>query len=152
MRNIHEHKRVFIGSQRDICKATFVGGDIIDKVVPVRGCGPEGRVAPVLDGRTAWLALTGRGGVGKTATARAVIAELRDCTDRRGGRLVLLAGECPEAKGEKADAAYAPFQKALARYFEVNLLAPPEAQLEHIDSALDGLFESVVPFSGLRRK
>ncbi|MHC5056769.1 MAG: ATP-binding protein [Planctomycetota bacterium] len=104
-------------------------------------------ISPAFKSRTAWLALSGDQGIGKTATARAVIAGLRTAVGREGGRLVLLAGECPEKMGEGTP--YAPFQKALSRHFKVDLLASPEEQLSHIDSALDQLFDSVVPFSGL---
>lgn len=103
-------------------------------------------VAGVRSGRTVWLSLAGEAGVGKTALANALVAEL----GRDLGAITVLQGDCPEAGSEGLTSVpYAPFRKALAREFNVDLLAPPEGQLRCLDQALDGVFDSVVPFGGL---
>ena len=95
--------------------------------------------------QTTILALTGPGGRGKTATARAVVAYLRKAL--RKDCLQVLEGACPQPLGEPTP--YAPFREALAEHFGLNLLAPPGHQTSAIDAAVDGIFDSVVPFSGL---
>ena len=109
------------------------------------------RADPFVEGATVWMGLTGPAGCGKTATANAVITEAIKKLKKEGRDTALLQGECPERisenKGESI--AYAPFKTALAQYFDINILAPPEKQLEQIDTALKGIFESAVPFSGL---
>ncbi|MBT4502083.1 MAG: AAA family ATPase [Gemmatimonadetes bacterium] len=107
------------------------------------------RVEPLLGERTTRLALYGPAGRGKTAMARALIGKLRQDSGKRRRKIALLAGECPQPLEKKVEVSYAPFQQALARHFRVNILTPPEAQMTQIDSALEGLFDSVVPFAGL---
>ena len=55
----------------------------------------------------------------------------------------LLHGECPaqDAEIKTALTPYAPFQKALARHFQINLLARPEGQIDKIASAFTGIVE-----------
>ena len=109
------------------------------------------QVETVMQGRTVWLGLTGPTGVGKTATANAVISGLQDKIRESGNDMITLKGDCPEYKAEEMGEAkpYNPFQKALARYFGVDIFAPPEEQLLLIDSALEGIFSSAIPFAGL---
>jgi len=101
-------------------------------------------VRPLLEGETVWLVLTGSNGVGKTSTADALIKELREMLKKDGRSMVLLQGECPEKISSVKP--YAPFTKALARHFGINMLSPKEGQLEQINSALEGIV-SMVPFA-----
>ncbi len=101
-------------------------------------------VEPFLQGKTAWLQLTGPNGAGKTATAAALIAEITATSRRAGKEPKLHKGECTRATGDPIP--YAPFQKLLVSYFGINLAAPPEPQLQQIDTALGSLLESVIPF------
>ena len=105
------------------------------------------KAALLLKGKTVWLALVGENGVGKTATANALIEEIRRKLSAKKENLVLLNGECPQETGQQS--AFIPFQKALSRYFGINLQADTNSQMQLVDTALDGLFESVVPFSSL---
>ena len=112
------------------------------------------KVKPVIDGKTSWLLLTGPAGAGKTATAAAIISELEldlsklDLAKKDNKHVALLHGECPaqDAEIKTALTPYAPFQKALARHFQINLLARPEGQIHKIDSAFTGIFELTMPF------
>ena len=99
----------------------------------------------VSEKKCTYLALTGPGGRGKTAMAQSLLEALQTTVGLQGCNI--LAGHCLDEIGEKA--AYAPFSQALAGFFGVNVFAPPEEQMAHVDSVLDGLFDSVVPFSGL---
>ncbi len=102
---------------------------------------------PFFENHTAWLALTGAAGIGKTATAVEVIGKLKKESNDQGIRIEELFGECPEPAGE-VQVAYAPFQQALARHFHINLLAPSENQVKKMESALDGILDTI-PFSNL---
>ena len=119
--------------------------------VPLESVGPVFEKAQrVLDGRNTRVLLCGEAGVGKTALATAVVAHLRQAAGD-GGAVILLRGDCPEmvADGTGTVAPYAPFRKALSAHFGINVLQPPGEQLRQLDSALDGLFDAVIPFSGL---
>ena len=104
-------------------------------------------VEPVLDGRTVHLALHGPRGCGLSATAGAIADDLAEGLAERDREAVRMCGECSQAVGEPRP--YGPFQKALAKHFEIELLATPESQLAEIDAALGEVFQSVVPFAGI---
>ncbi len=105
------------------------------------------RLSPLEDGHTAWLGLTGASGTGKTATARALIAELRE-TERAG---YVLRGTCSEPLERGEPSSYEPFQEALKRHFKIGVLDNPDlaAQHQRINEALDGLFDAFVPFASM---
>ena len=105
------------------------------------------QVHPLNQGETITMSLISPSGSGKTATAEAIIRKLK----QENANIEVLAGKCPPENpdGSKEIVPYAPFRKALASYFGINILSPPENQLQHIDDMLGGIFESVVPFSGL---
>ncbi len=102
---------------------------------------------PLLTGRSAHLALHGPGGCGLTSTARALADDVAEVLQRGGRELIYMTGECSHASGEPIP--YGPFQKALARHFEIERLATPQSQLAGIDDALGDVFQSVIPFAGI---
>jgi len=99
------------------------------------------------EGRTAWLGLTGASGTGKTATAEALIADL--CENNQAG--YVLRGTCTEPLEQGERSAYNPFQEALKRHFKIGVLANPNLAAQHkrINEALDGLFDTFVPFASV---
>lgn len=99
------------------------------------------------ENKTCRAVLTGPSGRGKSANSAALINELKNIFESKNTNVKIMKGECPEPLGENI--AYAPFQKALSRCFDINLLSSEESQLRHLDSLLDEMFESVVPFSGI---
>ena len=105
----------------------------------------ERMISFLLENKCTVLALTGPGGRGKTALAQSLLETLQNAGGFQGCNV--LVGNCLDEIGEKA--VYAPFSQALAGFFGVNVFSPPEEQMAHVDSVLDGLFDSVVPFSGL---
>jgi len=105
------------------------------------------RFEPLLAGKTVHLALWGSGGCGLTSTSQTLGNEIVSELVQRGREAVAMTGECPQAVGEPIP--YAPFQKALAQHFEVELLATPDASDNEMDAALGEVFQSVVPFAGI---
>ena len=97
-----------------------------------------------------WLGLIGHAGIGKSATAEALIDQLANEIIDKGSKVTILRGDCPEKESPDSQVIpYAPFQQVLRKYFNINSFTVPEEHLEFIDNALDGIFESFVPFSGL---
>ena len=104
---------------------------------------------PLGNEHTVWLGIEGEQGRGKTSMAGALLRHLRDADSGRH-ELLVLEGACPiPAHGQTSGQPYAPFQQALARHFKVDLLQPPNDQLAEALGALDGLFDNLLPFSGL---
>jgi tetratricopeptide (TPR) repeat protein len=93
--------------------------------------------------RNAILGLYGPAGRGKSALAEALVNEAAKNAE-------ILRAECPEIlDGQASHTPYFPFQAALSAKYDVQLTAPAQSQMKNLNSVVDGLFESVVPFSGL---
>ena len=106
----------------------------------------------ILDGKPLRRLLVGPSGTGKSATARSVIQTLEKQSLNQKMELVVLSGKCPpphDGENQVSVTPYAPFQEALAKQFDIDLFSSAEGQLSQLDDALDGIFESAIPFSGL---
>jgi len=99
-----------------------------------------------------FLSLVGKSGSGKTATAQALFQTLKSQGELIDQDLTVLSGTCSikeNSQTETNGSPFEPFQQALAEVFSIDLFASVKGQIEKIDQALDGLFESVVPFANL---
>ena len=67
------------------------------------------------------------------ATATAIADDLAEALGEEGLEAIKMFGECSHAAGEPTP--YGPFQKALARHFEIELLSAPRSKLAEIDAA-----------------
>ena len=105
------------------------------------------RLRCVLAGHTVRIGLAGGSGVGKTATANALIKRLSSQFKHPEEELVLLQGAC--SKSEGIERSYEPFRQALAGYFAVNLAGERDSQVQKLASAVGDAFTSVVPFSDI---
>ncbi|MCB9873191.1 MAG: AAA family ATPase [Planctomycetaceae bacterium] len=103
-------------------------------------------VEPFLYGTSVHLGLHGGCGCGLSVTAKELSAEIISVIRERGGEVVEMHGECPNADGEPRP--YAPFQTALAQHFEIELLGS-QRKSDELDAALGEVFQSVVPFAGV---
>lgn len=97
------------------------------------------------DGHTLKLVLVGPVGAGKSATLRAIEARAR----AQNHQLILLKGTCAQPQDGSTAKPYEPFAVAIAEHFAVNLLAPHADQMKHVDEALGGIFDHVVPFADI---
>jgi len=100
------------------------------------------RISPFFNGQTQWLAFVGESGIGKTATSKALINFIKE-----SNKVTVLSGECPQIMGESI--AYAPFKQALSNYFNVSVLDSSQQSILKIDEALEGIFDTVLPFSNI---
>jgi DNA polymerase III delta prime subunit len=98
-------------------------------------------LASLLEGKGAQLGLCGPAGVGKTATASAL---LQDLVARSGGdTFVTLRAQCSQEGAEGTP--YAVFRECLADQLGVDLLGERTSQLEKLGGAMEGLLTSVMP-------
>ncbi|MCG8586420.1 MAG: AAA family ATPase [Pirellulales bacterium] len=102
---------------------------------------------PLVEGNTVHLGLFGAAGCGLSATAAVLIQDLTESLTTAGSEAVIMLGECANTSGERPP--YGPFQKALAKHFEIELLAAPESKMADVNEALGEVFQSVVPFAGV---
>ncbi len=94
-------------------------------------------------GGTSRLVLAGPSGRGKTATAEALIEEAKNTAP---GKKLVLRGECPNQESHMCP--YAPIQQALGKITGINFNSMNQDNSQ-IDSVLDSLMDSVIPFSSL---
>lgn len=87
---------------------------------------------------------TGIEGVGKTATAIELINRIKTKNDTD---TIVLKGYAEEHDWENNP--YAALRIAFQDLFEINPFEDPDSQISKADVILDGLFDKVVPFSGL---
>ena len=85
--------------------------------------------------------------MGLSDTATALARDLAASIRKQNSDVVEMFGECPRAESEPKP--YAPFQKALAQHFEIELLGPREDHTEEVDHALGEVFQSILPFAGV---
>ncbi|MBL7149730.1 MAG: AAA family ATPase [Candidatus Cloacimonetes bacterium] len=95
-------------------------------------------------GKTITLAIIGPSGRGKTATAIALIESLKASMN---DELVVLWGECPNEEPHLHP--FSPIQQALGSYMGINLSSAMQGNSGDIDSVLDEILDSVIPFSSL---
>lgn len=95
-------------------------------------------------GKSRILAISGSSGKGKSALAHALICELQSSEIEE---LVILKGECPNEESHLNP--FAPIQQALGSFMGINLSSAVNTSSGNIDSLLDGLLDSVIPFSSL---
>lgn len=103
-------------------------------------------------GGTLRIGVFGVAGVGKTRLSREIAIQLMELGQAGSKRKVtFMAGTCPEPlDGQSAKtSAYAPFQTILSDHFGIDLRGNAQTELKQVDTALEGLFEAVVPFAGL---
>lgn len=107
----------------------------------------ESRAAlePWFEGQFSVVGLHGPAGWGKSKT----VAALLDLVKERAPDAKLLRSSCAEPADGSTQEPFKPFQEAIAGHFSVNLLAPQKDEIKHLDKALGGLFDSVVPFAPL---
>ncbi|MDP8313614.1 MAG: AAA family ATPase [Candidatus Celaenobacter antarcticus] len=102
------------------------------------------RKADADTGKTITLAIIGPSGRGKTATANALIESLKASMN---DELVILRGECPNEEPHLHP--FSPIQQALGSYMGINLSSAMQSHPADIDSMLDEIVDSVIPFSSL---
>jgi len=95
-------------------------------------------------GKSRILAISGSSGKGKSALAHALICDLQS---NQTEELVILKGECPNEESHLNP--FAPIQQALGSFMGINLSSAVNTSSGSIDSLLDGLLDSVIPFSSL---
>ena len=103
----------------------------------------------VMNGQTVWIALSGSAGVGKTATANELIKKLTEAEDESGQEPVILQGMCSKPEAENVEKAYEPFQVALAKHYQINLLGERDSQIQKLSTAVGKAFTSAIPFSDI---
>ena len=99
------------------------------------------------------LKLTGQSGVGKSAMADNIIKETIEQGD---DKYVVLRGQCQTPietdkmveKDNDLDPYYI-FKQALAGHFKINLLGSDNAKYQQIESAMSGIYNTVMPFAGV---
>jgi PAS domain-containing protein len=96
-------------------------------------------------GQTVKLVLVGPAGAGKSATLRAIEAK----TSKQNQQLIVLKGTCAQPQDGSTAKPFEPFAVAIAEHFAVNLLAPNAEEMKHVDEALGGIFDHVVPFADI---
>lgn len=94
-------------------------------------------------GKSFALAVSGPSGRGKTATANALIKFLRKNLENE---TLILRGECPNEANQKP---YAPIQQALGSIVGINLSSATQTSAGNMDSLLDGILDTIIPFSSL---
>ena len=94
-------------------------------------------------GTTGRLILVGPSGRGKTATAEALIGEIKSIATVK---TLVLRGECPNQESHMSP--YAPIQQALGNITGINFNSMNQDNSQ-MDSVLDSLMDSVIPFSSL---
>jgi Cdc6-like AAA superfamily ATPase len=102
-------------------------------------------------GESITFVLAGESGVGKTATANELIKTIKHTPDT-----VILQSQCQtpvNTENESANLddqeALFPFKEALAGHFKINLLAPDNAKYQQIESAMSGIYNTVMPIAGV---
>ena len=109
-------------------------------------------LSSVLSKQSVFLSLIGVSGMGKTATAQALFQTLKRQAESSGQSLTVLSGHCSQPQNDQMEgdsSPFQPFQRALAEVFSIDLFASVKGQIEKLDQALDGLFESIIPFANL---
>jgi len=101
------------------------------------------KTATFKNGKSCYLLITGPSGRGKTATANAIIEEIKSDHNEN---LLVLKGECPDQDSHLNP--YAPLQQALGQVSGINFNAINKEDSQ-IDSVMDSLMDSVIPFSSL---
>ena len=100
------------------------------------------------------LKLAGQSGVGKSAMAENII---KDTIEQGDDRYVVLRGQCQTpidteniSEQETADLEpYYIFKQALAGHFKINLLGSDNAKYQQIESAMSGIYNTVMPIAGV---
>ncbi|MCK5685436.1 AAA family ATPase [bacterium] len=91
-----------------------------------------------------WIELVGKKGSGKTAT---ITAFSKKIASEYGVNTIILKGACSQQIGETNP--FVPFREALARYFDISLFQNTDTAISKIDSSLDSMFDSVIPFASI---
>ena len=103
-------------------------------------------LAPAAEDRTAWLFLTGERGVGKTATANALVGRLQSELSGQSRRTIVLKGECLNSIGPRKP--FTAFHQALGKHLGGDLTGLEDSGTR-MDTALLGIVDSLVPIAGL---
>lgn len=102
----------------------------------------------LIQDKTAWISITGKPGIGKTATANALITEIQRTSNK--SVIKVLTGKCQQISKEQVQGEpFAPFSELLQNHFDINPFSSQGKQLQDINAALDGLFDSIIPFAGI---
>lgn len=101
------------------------------------------QVKGFLTGKGKGLLITGPSGRGKSALASALIEDLKT---KISGDFLVLKGECPNQEAHLNP--YAPLQQALGHISGINFNSLTN-ESSQIDSVMDSLMDSVIPFSSL---
>jgi tetratricopeptide (TPR) repeat protein len=88
--------------------------------------------------------LYGEPGIGKTTLMNNVI---KDISDFYKENVIILRGNCDKPAGEPVG--YYPFKQLLRDHFNINSFNPSSNIISKVDKAMDGVFDHVIPFSGL---
>ncbi len=101
------------------------------------------KVGEFITGKSSIILIIGPSGRGKTATAEALIEEIKTKTSCD---LLVLRGECPNQEAHLSP--YMPLQQALGHISGINFSSVNKDN-SNIDSIFDSLMDSVIPFSSL---
>jgi len=88
------------------------------------------------------LCLSGKKGIGKTATANALIEDLKNEAENRGQTIKVYSGECPHNEKENLDP-YAPFENAINKHSSKINFTNMESHSKLINSPIDEIISSI---------